>query len=316
MTADQTIYLHIGRGKTGTTTIQRFLSEARAELAAQGVHYVFADDNGRGIGHQQFAKSFIANPPSVMIPAVQPERVKKAVFEEIASTQAPSILLSSENFPLADIPALVEFLRALPKAFSVKIVLFARSQDELAESQYNQLVKLKREARPFAEFARDDLGDCDFFAEATKWEHHFGRENVVCHIYDARRDAVDQFLGCLPGIRLEQLSTTFRSQRFGDNPSIGIKALVAARILSSVELNDRDSLYAEIFTKLSGEDLPALLMDSRQARELRSRFAESNRAFTERFLGAPAEDLGGRRYSDEERDSIRAAIAELDLLGF
>jgi hypothetical protein len=292
------------------------LSEARAELAAQGVQYVFADDNANGTGHQQFAKSFIANPPSVMVRAVATEKVRKDVFDEISAAQAPSILLSSENFPLADLPALVAFFGALPRAFSVKIVLFARSQDELAESQYNQLVKLKREMRPFAEFAHGELGDCDFFEEAIKWERHFGRDNVICHIYDAKSDAVEQFLRCIPCIRPELLSATLRSRRFRDNSSIGMKALVVARILSSVELNNREKLYAEIFAKLSKDDLPALLIDSRQARELRSRFAESNRAFTRRFLGDPTDDLGGRRYSDDDRDRIRAAIAQVELLRF
>ena len=309
----RTVYLHVGRGKTGTTVIQGYLSQWRSELMKQGIHYVYADDRETGAGHQQFAKSFIEHAPAVMIPARNPEQVRRAVFEEISNSEMDLFLMSSENFPLAEVPAIVDFFSALPGETTIKIILFARSQDELAESQYNQLVKLKRETRTFSTFTRDDLNDCDYFVEACKWERVFGRQNVICRIYDAASDVVGHFLGCIPEIDTAALSPACRRYDASANVSIGFKALVAARILNGIEMSRRKEVYAEMFTQLADNDLPALLFDSRQAREFRARFAESNGAFTERFLGRRVEDLGGRRYTDDVRDEIRGKINKLGL---
>jgi len=97
------------------------------------------------------------------------------------------------------------------------------------------------------------------------------------------------------------------------NSSIGIKALTIARILNGVDIANRAILYDELFQQLGCFDLPALLFNSEEAREFRQQFSQSNRSFSERFLGIPMKDLGGRRYSDSERDRIQRAISELKL---
>lgn len=309
----RTIYLHIGRGKTGTTLIQRHLSRVRAALREQGVHYVLAGESGAG--HQELAKSFIVAPPAVMIPAADPAATRSATLAEIAASDARTFLISSENFPLADVAAVAGFFGSLPGETTLRIILFARSQDELAESEYNQMVKLKRETRRFEDYATGALEGSDFFEEAMRWERALGEGCMTCRIYDgARRDVIDDFIGCIPELRPDLLPAAGGDDS-GDyaNASIGIKALVAARILNEVELASRPPLYRELFAGLAGRDLPALLFDSRQARAFRERFAESNRAFTARYLDGARDDLGGRRYSDEERDAIRAEIEALKL---
>ncbi len=238
--------------------------------------------------------------------------MRRKVIDEICSSSADAIVISSENFAIADIAEVSNFFKRLPGDFIVKVVFFARSQDEVAESEYNQVVKLKRETRPFAEYIRDGLNGCDYMAVISEWERYFGLQNIICRIYDgSARNVVDQFLGCIPEIRADQISPFSDSGLAGaPNASIGTRALTAVRILNGIELNNRDHLYKEIFAQLVDSDLPALLFDSAQAREFRATFADCNRAFTGRFIGDSRADLGGRRYSDEIRDRIRKAIAE------
>ena len=310
----KTICIHIGRGKTGTTSIQRYLSQKRSELLDQGVHYLYSDDAGRGAGHQQFAKSFITTPPAYMVPALNPQGIRQQVFDEICASTSEVILLSSENLPMADLSQLHRFFAELPAAFDIKIILFARSQDELAESEYNQLVKLKQETSSFAAYANGKLDDCDFFALASRWESCFGVGSVLCQVYDgARNDVVGQFLSMVPQVNVDLLSGSEAPGRLNENSSLSLKALTAIRLLNGFELADRDTVYAEIASGCSGGDLPALFFDSETARTFRSRFADSNRAFTKRFLGYESHDLGGRRYSDERRDDLRNLIEELRL---
>ena len=84
-------------------------------------------------------------------------------------------------------------------------------------------------------------------------------------------------------------------------------------MLNSVEVERRGPLYDLIFRSLAAKDFPALYFNSDEAREFRESFADTNRAITGRFSGAEKADLGGRRYSDFERDAIRRQIEELRL---
>ena len=310
----RTIYIHIGIGKTGTTLVQNYLSQKRSKLMDQGVHYLLADDLGRGGGHQQFAKSFINNPPEYMIPASHPEQIRLQVFVEICASQSDVILLSSENFPLATVADVHSYFTDLPTPFNIKIILFVRSQEELAESEYNQLVKLKRETCTFATYAHEKLEGCDYFELASKWERHFGEGNMLCKIYNgARTDVFEQFLSLIPEVQGELISAYQKPDNAVKNVSLGMQALTAIRILNSVKIEDRKALYGQIVSNYSGKDLPALFFDSSSAQAFRTKFSDSNRAFTKRFLGSESDDLGGRRYSDQQRDDQRKLILELKL---
>ncbi|WP_425097903.1 hypothetical protein [Tropicibacter sp. S64] len=306
----KTLYLHIGRGKTGTTAQQRALAAHRDALLAQGIDYILAGDEGKGGGHQDFAKSFIASRPAYMVPPKDPEALRIETARQIAESPAPAVLLSSENFPLVDIAALRAWIEALPTRIAVKVILFARSQDDLAESEYNQMVKLTFETRSPAEYAAA-LEGADFFAEAEAWAAHFGRDAVIARLYDgAGQDAVAQLGGCLPGAP-DLPRAPNAASRQGANRSLGARALTVARLLNGAEVTDRH-LRHTIFNAFDGKDLPAVLFSADEARAIRARFADSNRRFAETYLGRTIDgDLGGRRYTDAERDRLFAAAQAL-----
>lgn len=308
------LYLHIGRGKTGTTRIQRYLAQCQAHLMEQGVHYVMADGGGAGHGHQNLAKSFVSIAPDFVIRPAQPEKIRRDVLEEILSKRLETVLISSENFAIADVPKVREYLGQLPDDYTVKIIYFVRSQDELAESEYNQIVKLKRETRPLLEYILHDITGIDYMQVAGEWEKHFGHANMICRIYDSTKDIVGQFLSCIPEVLADSLPEISASESASAaNRSIGLRALAIARILNGVEIENRAELYAELFSHLTGADLPPLLLSSDAARDIREQFAASNCAFTRRYIGPPMADLGGRRYSDTERDLVRYKIKQLGL---
>ena len=310
----RTVYLHIGRGKTGTTHLQASLSRSRDSLLACGIHYVLADDQGRGTGHQQFAKSFIDEVPDYMIPAHKPGLVRRQVADEILASTAQSILLSSENFPSANRENIHAFFSELPEAFDIKIILLVRSQDELAESEYNQMVKLKRETCSFAEYANEKLEDVDYLKLASEWEAVFGVGSVLCKVYDgASFDVVERFGSLLPGLTAGWNTQQRTPADAIANKSLGFRTLAAFRLLNGIELEEREEIYAQIQRGLQELDAPALFFNSQDAHTFRTKFADSNRAFCKRFLRMDAKDLGGRRYSDSERDRIYDALRALKL---
>ncbi len=311
----QTIYLHIGRGKTGTTTIQNYLRLQQKFLLSKDIHYISAGGGSRGTGHHDFAKSFISVLPHYMVAARNPQRDRKLIKAEIEGSNSQNIILSSENFELADPLKVYEFSDSLKSRYNIKIIFFVRSQDELAESEYNQIVKLKKEIVSFNEYINKYIEGCNFMETASKWEKYFGLENMICKIFDgSKRDIIHQFLSCISKEVIDPEKYALRDESISKlNISLGYKALTIVRLLNSVNIKNRTELYGTLNTLLSTNDLPALLFNSVEASKYRSKFAESNRAFTERYIGKKLSDLGGRRYSDEERTRIRDKINALSM---
>jgi len=91
------------------------------------------------------------------------------------------------------------------------------------------------------------------------------------------------------------------------NRSVGYPALEILRFLNRFDLPRRRELYTKIEELLSGDGSPAIFFTSAKAREFRLRFRESNRRFAQRYLNRDLEDLGGRRYSDAQRDAFLEA---------
>ncbi|PTW55738.1 hypothetical protein C8N35_11263 [Breoghania corrubedonensis] len=313
----RTIYLHIGRGKTGTTSIQRYLAQKRDTLLQQGVHYIRAGDVNNGLGHQDFAKSFIAEPPRHMISPENPEDVRQAIRSEIVASASPVFLMSSENFILGSPYRIRDYFHGTSPEMEIKIIFFARSQDEVAESEYNQILKVKNETCSFDEYINTQLAGIDYQADIADWVECFGHDKIICRIFDAsRNDIVTQFLACIPDIDPNGLPTVSESTAEGKtNAALGFKALTAIRLVNGTNSESMPQLRREIARAFQGSDIPALLFDSDQARSFRARFASSNLAFTKRYIGEGTADLGGRRFSDEERDAIRQRVRDLRLTG-
>jgi len=306
----KTLILHIGRAKTGTSTIQKFLAENRNALRTRGVHYLAAGRTPRQ-GQKEFANTFVDRPPSFMPIPADPGAVRSAVAAEIAASDAPHLLLSSENFSGGNVRELRAFFASLLPAASVQVIFFARSQDELAESEYNQFVRAAGYTGSFDDYIQDGPGEMDFAAVLAPWVEAFGRESIVARVYDASaRNVVEDFLRCLP--LAEGEAGLLHDAGEASNDSAGYLATCAFKALNAVPTEFRKKpVFQALRGALSPFDRPALYFDAVEARAFRDRYRESNRIFIRDHLGGTGHELGGRRYTDAERDAIRIAIRRL-----
>lgn len=307
--AVKNVYLHIGRGKTGTTAIQSFLSVNREVLLTHDIHYVLADSASWGRGHHGFAKSFIDQPPAYMEALGDAERARAAVREELLQVGAETVLLSSENLTMANIEKLALFCEGLFAAATIRIIFFARSQDELAESQYNQMIKAALTEKTFAEFVANEVDELDFAQLLAPWARRFGRENIITRVFDAEGDVIADFLGCL-GLA-EPLVGAVPALELSGNASPGFLALEIFRTLNKYYFPQRQGFYLQLNQTIKPIDQPSLFFTAAQARAFRDQFRSSNQAFSRDYLGGERDDLGGRKYSDAERDRIIATIRVL-----
>jgi hypothetical protein len=305
--AVRNIYLHIGRGKTGTTAIQSFLSVNREVLLAQDIHYILADSASRGRGHHGFAKSFIDQPPVYMEALGYAESARAVVRQELLQVKVETVLLSSENLTMANVEKLARFCEDLFGSATVRVIFFARSQDELAESEYNQTVKAALTRTTFEEFIATELEEMDFAELLAPWARRFGKDRILARVFDAAgHDVITDFLGCL-GLATP-LAGAAPAVETSANASAGFLALEMFHTLNQFHFSRRQGIYAQLNKAIKSADQPSLFFTSAQAQAFRDRYRSSNRAFSRDYLSSERDELGGRRYSDAERDRIIAAI--------
>ena len=193
--------IHIGAPKTGSTAIQRCLSDNRAALLERGVLY--PDVSLRGWGHHDLAFLLDGGYPAWATPQPRPLAALRADLQAaVAQHAAPCIVLSSENFFIYPRPAeLRALLRAagLQQGDRLSIVCYLRRQDEAQMSWYNQTVKAQGYAGSFESSLRLHHGLWDYAARLRPWLDEFGNDGLQIRLYEpaGQADVCGDFLGLL-----------------------------------------------------------------------------------------------------------------------
>lgn len=186
----RTLYIHIGQPKTGSSSIQKFLVDNRAALAAAGL----------GLGPYMT----LASGKSAPLRRAIVEMGLAAVMAELAASPGESLVITCEHLCsiLVD-QAEAEAIRdaALPH-FRPVIVVFLRRQDYWHESLYVQQVKTQW-AGPIEAYTKSVLqnyaADFDYDGCVTRLERVFGRENLRVLLFqdEGPNDVVANFLAAL-----------------------------------------------------------------------------------------------------------------------
>lgn len=175
----RTLYLHIGLHKTGTTFLQKLLLENRDRLLRAGL----------GLGPYQDPELGTHHPIIAAMRRLGAERV----MAEAARCAGDALLVSAEDLcHLLDDPARARALRdAAARHFDVRIIIFLRRQDRLAESYYAESVKTWHTG-PIGMAGLDGrpwIYDLDHEARLARLESVFGRDRITVRLYsDAGRN--------------------------------------------------------------------------------------------------------------------------------
>jgi len=173
------VVLHLGTGKTGTTTIQHLMQQNRSALAEQRVLYPRTPGPVR---HARFGLSFRSDAELEAMPtwhrmrAQSPERFRRRFLRrlraEIAAA-APTTVVFSDEALYGLVPDSVSRLRAFTDSLGgqTRLVVYLRRQDDHLTSDYQQHVKTG-EVRPLVQWVADHNRSAtyDYASRLARWE--------------------------------------------------------------------------------------------------------------------------------------------------
>ena len=196
----KTLYLHIGTEKTGTTTLQSFLSKNRDALSKQGIIY---PKSPGFFNHRDLATCCLDNShiddailSKDLIDPAQKEKwqsdlVRKFHDELIdLSHFHDTAIISSEHFHSRLIsPSEIQNLHQLLNSFfeKIKIIVYLRRQDELATGIYSTIIKCGGKA--FKLFPEKEAKSpyYDYQLLLQNWSGIFGKKAMQPRIYKKNR---------------------------------------------------------------------------------------------------------------------------------
>lgn len=197
------LVIHIGMHKTGSSSIQRFLSRNRWLLKRLGVFYPATRraDGRREPKHNRLfeAISHEADHGAAHPAFGEARDVVAEITDQIERAAAPLSILSAEGLS-GERPVFAEALAPLAARFECRIVVFLRRPDDWVESFYKQMVVSRevRETRSLGDFinAQSTQDHLDFDRILSWWAEAFGDDALRVAAFPPANGArlIDEFL--------------------------------------------------------------------------------------------------------------------------
>jgi len=214
------ITIHLGYNKTGTTSLQRWLSDQAPTLATRGLLYPQA---GRIHGAHYGLSRLLIGAPAVDCD----EQLYPHWRDELQACGAQHLLVSTEYLTLASEQAVTTLRDALKTHFGssaeLRVVVYLRRHDLWFESLFNEAIKfadqppwqLNLEDYVLHALSSDALA-VRYEQTLDRWAQVFGDPAVTVRVFDPA-----QFIG-------GQLHTDFLSCVAPELPLEGLPAMVSA----------------------------------------------------------------------------------------
>lgn len=226
----KTLHLHIGRHKSGTSSLQHIFSSKTDFLNKNNFYYPLA---GRGsiVAHHGLATAFNQRIFSTNKDA---EKFVEGIRIELESCQQENILISSEAFQnITRLNNLKSFFNLFDKTI---IYIYFREPLDYLQSAYRQKVQNSNYHKSFEEYAQETKFDYPRFLKNWKTVS----DEVIVRFFNRdlliNNDVVDDFFSLL------NIDTSQVPKDLNLNPSIGGNLLFYKLLLNKNELHS-DRLY-------------------------------------------------------------------------
>ncbi len=314
------VILHIGTGKTGSSTIQNTLYSLRRVLKKRyGVDYALcglSEVNHYGEiihAHYQF------------VDWLKKRRLEKLEIARsyIQNSTCKTIVFSCESFYHDLRDEEIALLHNLFSDFQLCIVCYVRRQDLYVESAYKQQVKVGAFTMPFSDFA-DDHSNVNYLFEAhanyyrllSLWADYFGVDSVRVIPFERRYmkngDLVEDFFSIFGAV--EALSCGNASLSNVGFPSQLVETIRYYNYLGIVPDDRRQYFIAFLKAQAQYRDFP--LANDGIRRGILKNYAEANSKLFEKFGIDQIWELPEFVLSenDESMDDVEPSVSERELL--
>ena len=201
-----TLLLHIGKQKTGTTAIQKFLCVNADVIEEYGWCYptdkVFMKENPWYNGMGFYGKGYRIDTESLRW-----KQLWECLHEYL---EKKNVILSAENISIINTH---ELLRKVKQEYdNVKVIVYLRRQDVFVESLWNQMVKSQNGCYTGSvqECWEEFFGEGEFRREKLYYYNELeaiaaiiGKENLIVRVYEKqqlegeRKDAISDFFSAI-----------------------------------------------------------------------------------------------------------------------
>jgi hypothetical protein len=282
MTVDLRYILHIGRHKSGTSSLQHFLDLNQVGLRERGFLYAKAG-RGKHIAHHALAHAFArprAQAGGLRTPPASLEDFHHDLAQETKGWTG-TVVLSSEAFQnVAPAP-----LTHLFPPERTQVVVYLREQADYLVSAYQQRVQATQFSGTLLDHM-EEFGAADYARFLKRWTEAFGKSRLIVARYDRAQlkdgDIIHDFCH-RTGVPL--LASPPKEDR---NPSIGGALLEIKRISNALNLNTQHmgqvyNTYSQVALKDKRFRLKSVLPEP-MLNKLRQSATASNAEVSARFF--------------------------------
>lgn len=169
------LIIHIGSQKTGSTSIQTFLTQQSAKMDEAGLSYIKA---GRGpAAHNKLAfKRDTEQFPVLM---------KRLVAEVEAAPDKTHVISAEMLFTTRMAASFAEFIPDDLRG-DTKVIAYIRRQDKFLEAMYKQVVKTGRFKGTAQHYAKKRESALMYSKVLDAWANGFGAKNVLVQPYERK----------------------------------------------------------------------------------------------------------------------------------
>lgn len=281
-TMTQTLFLHIGLHKTGSTAIQNFCTLNRPAFAAQG--FCYPASSVKWNGHHPYAWSLgLRHPHRDEADGDAPTLAERMLKE----ASGRHLILSSEDFEFLG-PLQMKQLLEHFTGLDCRVLVYLRPQDSYLESEYAQHVRMD-ETR-FSGDIRDFYMSFDFMQRYNylqllrPWENHFGKPNLIVRPYQSSRfrdgDLFRDFCDAIGIVWKDSFMVPGRDE---SNVSLSADALRALREINKLPLDSSDrSVIVDILQRQGSGS--TRILDDQSRRSFKGIFSKTNDRIADKYI--------------------------------
>lgn len=309
------VFLHIGTGKTGTSTIQNSLHESRDKLRST-FSIDYANIAIKSIDH--FGEKIIAHYPLVDWIKSRSEKGLKKIGEYIESSDCKTIVFSCENLYHALTREDVEWLAHQLGRFNVYSICYVRRQDLYIESAYRQQVKVGEFKMPFRDFLKRHTDPyflnevhANYFRMIEVWKNAFGRDHTIVKPFDRKLfrngSLLDDF-GAILGIDDGHLYSNFKNET---NQTLPSELINVIRIYNSCQIiprSDHQEFVEFLRSNFDFNDENLLEKDDRE--KVMNNYQECNKALCSEY-GISDSWFSNMEFTEKPTNPTRSSTALL-----